>query len=302
MSDYFDRLELELRAATLRGTPRSAGARLRRAPALHLGHVATGLGAAAAAALAVIAIVALGHSHAPTAQRSASPSPYYHVCMPTKRVACLVDDYGVLRRPPAGARPAIPRPIVPSMWFGGEAVHQTHVRLLPQFNRAVRFGAAEMILFVAHSTLGPPNFYLGAFIITDGRPTFLSLSWPFFPAAVNLSARRVTKWALDASPSRWIRGYIATVVPDPVVRVRWAIPAQDGAPARMVFAKVHDNVAIASVPQRADSAIITEYGRDGRVLAIQGHLPFGVHAVKPGAYILRKLPRPRVKRGAGPHR
>jgi hypothetical protein len=295
MTDYFDRLELELRAATLRGTPR----RIRPWPGL--GAVATALGVAAAAAVAVVAIVALGRSQTPATPAATAASPYYKVCLPVKRVACLIDDFGVLRRPSDGARPTVPRRVVASMWFGGEAVHQTHVRLLPQFNRAVRIGATETILFVAHSSLGPPDFYPGAFFITGGRATFIQLSWPFFPAEVTLTPHRVTGWALAPSPGRWINGYLVTVVPDPVVRVRWAIPAQSGAPAYTVHANVHDNVAVASVPQRADSAVMTEYGRGGRVLAIQGHLPFGVHAVKPSAFILRSLPRPRVKRGRGPH-
>jgi hypothetical protein len=118
------------------------------------------------------------------------------------------------------------------MWFGGEAAHQTHIRLLPQFNRAVRIGPGEAILFVAHSTPGPPNFYLGAFLdLPGGKPVSLSEYWPFQPAGPG-PHHTLSKWVLDWSSSRWVRGYEVTFVPDPVVRVRWVFRRTAGPPPR----------------------------------------------------------------------
>jgi hypothetical protein len=272
MTDYFDRLELELRAATLRGAP----ARRRSLPRIG-GGIARTFALAAAAAVVVVAIVALGHSHKPSAAPAATNSPFYRVCFPTKHVACLTDNYGVLSRPSVGARPAVPGRVVPSMWFGGQAVHQTHVRLLPQFNRAVRIGATETILFIAHSSLGPPNYYLGAFFVAGGKATFVQTNWPFLPAPRSTHPPD-TRWVLSWSYTRWIRGYDVTVVPNQVKRVRWTVPARGATPARSVYATVHDNVAVAYVGPRAGSSLMTEYGRGSRVVAVQYQLPNALHA------------------------
>lgn len=291
MTDYFDRLELELRAATLRGAP----PRPRPLPRI-AGGIATALGVAAAAAVALVAIVALGHSYKlATTRTAAAPSPYYHVCMATKNVACLTDMYGVLGRPSSGPRPRVPGRIVPSMWFAGQAVHQTHVRLLAQFNRAVQIGSTKTILFVAHSTLGPPNYNLGAFFSAGaGKPKYVQVNWPFMPAGYvhHEIAPQDVRWALEWSYARRIGGYEVTVVPNQVKRVRWSFPAHGSTPAQSFSAAVEDNVAVAYVGTRAGSSVMTEYGSSGHVVAIQ----YQLMGVKPAKLALHSLTHIRAHR------
>jgi len=292
MSDYFDRVEFELRASALRAAPAPARAR-RRVRIPGLGGIASGIAAAAAVAVAALAIVALGHhqrSTAPTPASAAAKSK--PVCFPVHGPGCLVAQYGVLRRPPVGARPALPGRVVSSMWFADEAARQAHVHLLARFNRAVRIGPTKTILFVAKSSLGPPNYYLGAFLVVGGKAGFLNPDWPFLPQPPK-RGHKSANWLLTWSYSRWIRGYVVTVVPDGVAAVRWKFHAYHGVPAHSVYTRVHDNVAVAAVPDRHNSPVLTEYGPTGRVLAVQYQLPSGLHAERPRTLLLRRpLPLP----------
>jgi hypothetical protein len=54
----------------------------------------------------------------------------------------------------------------------------------------------------------------------------------------------------------------------------------------MVYANVHDNVAVAHVARGANTAVVTEYGRGGRVLATRYQPPIGLHPVKPSVVTL----------------
>ncbi len=97
MSQYFDQLEAELRAAVARGAAQPAPSRLR----VHLrpGDVAAVLAVAVSLAVAVFALALLGHGHRIAKTPATSPTAAH----PVPTLPQLLANFAVLRRPQTAA-------------------------------------------------------------------------------------------------------------------------------------------------------------------------------------------------------
>lgn len=265
MTDYFDRLELELRGAVARTAAGSASQR-RRHP-VSLSGLAFTLAASVALATAVAMIAVLGHaSRQPLiqARRPVTGAPtvmWARPCFSTSSPRCLLAQYAVLRRPQTEAEHQIKVPLDPSIFFAGQALHDVHIQSIPRLTRLVTLGAGRtLVLFVIKASLGPPSYYLGANLSVDGRPHTFAADWPFIPLKLG-PQHTVAKWGIFASRPQWFAGYDVSIVPDPITRIRWTYTR-----SRTVSSRVHDNVAAAPAPAHPAPSV-TAFDKFGRVVA-----------------------------------
>ena len=260
MLDYFDRIESELRRATAHAPVRAPR---RRANALALVAQVVGLVLAAAVALAIVVLA--GHrpyqaATTRTASRPASVSPQPCIAIHTPR--CLLEQYQLVRRPQTAAERAIKLTVPASAYFAGQALHDVRIALIPALTRRVDLGQRDkLIVFVFHSSLGPPDFYLGAKLITPTGSTFLPAQWPFI-------ATGPRSWSLWATRPTTQNSLTVAVLPDRVATVRWAYPR---AGTRTI--RVHNNIALTTIPPNSGDPTITEYGPTGHILAHTPTLP-----------------------------
>lgn len=239
MSDYFDLLEAELRAAVPRAV---TGRSLRRRPIRNL--LPAALGAAVAAAVVALGIALLGHrAHTSQAPEHASTAP-----VPTLRQ--LLDSFATLRRAQTAADRAWQPVNDPS----------SPVREVPQFTRLVRtlHDGTRVFLTVERFVVPQPgqpagSYLLNVQVIHGAGPAAGTSFGPhdhyaIFPFALPIGAHRAQR------PS----GYLWTsLVPDGVAAVRWTFacrgPAARCAHSRPITVSVPvlNNIAVTTMPATA---------------------------------------------------
>ena len=254
MLDYFDRLETELRDATAHAHPPHT----RRTPARLVAPVAS---VVLAAAVALAVVVLAGHRTGPagtSALRSAPSSPQPCIAIGTPR--CLLEQYQLIRRPQTRAERAIRLTVPAAAYFAGQALRDVHITLMPALTRRVELGHRDrLIVFVFHSSIGPPDFYLAAELVTPNGSAFLPAQWPFILAG---SSSAHGNWMLWATRPTSRKGLSVALLPDRVATVRWTY-ARTGT----FTIPVHDNVALAITAPRSGDPTVSEYGPTGRILA-----------------------------------
>lgn len=277
MNDYFDRVELELRAAAARAAsaPPSAARRHR----LTVGGLLSALVAGGAVVLAVAAIVVVGHGRRFGASGAKSSATVWsRPCLAIHDPGCVVAQYAILRRPQTAAERKVRLRVPASVFFAGQTLHDVHIKLVPSLTRIVpidertRAGINELILFVIRSSLGPPNYYLGVLLVHDGKPTYIDPGWPFIPAGG--SPNPFAKWGLVRSYAKWDSGFEVSVVPDHIKSVRWAFPGRTstGSGGGSILTLVQDNVALARISRPSGNPETSEYAADGRAIVSPSHL------------------------------
>lgn len=292
MSDFFDRLELELRGAVT--APGDAVPPPRRSWGAGL---MIGAGSFAAVVVAVLAIALPGHGgHGGAQRRATSPG-----------AACtqkLLAELGVLRRPQTAADRAFTPPSNPggrtssgaSTGNGLTAPASTGTAgtaewtLAPKLTRLARvLGDGEHLYFAVYAPV--------AGSLTDPFGDMVQL-YAVKPAtgAATLDGGVLSAFALRAAyqqPPMIVSGYDFSVVPDGVARVVWTFPRvstpsfrEPGGkviPARVIpastaTATVAGNIAAASVPHFAGfAATATWLAADGHVLGRARFGPSSVH-------------------------
>jgi hypothetical protein len=241
--------EPEVRAVMERvSAPRARGHRGLRLP--RVGTVISSLAAGSAVAIAVLAIVLLGH-RAPTTSAGA-PAGARQL---TARLAVLRRPQATADRisPSSASRLLVPGVLVPSL-----------TRFIDKLN--IRsFGEVEVYLIVTAPTgrgrTSPAwNPKLGdrvGLIMVPTNPAHA------IPAGLGELASQLTPSMI---PRGSVPGFTATIVPDGVAHVRWAITA--GSRRTVLYPTVHDNVAVwraRLLPGQLSEA--TWYGRSGNVVA-----------------------------------
>lgn len=278
MNDYFDRVELELRAAAARAASAPDSAERRR-PALSVGGVFSALVAVGAVVLAVAAIVVVGRGRSLGGRAATSSSTAWsRPCLAIRDPGCVVAQYAILRRPQTAAERNLRLRVPASVFFAGQALHDVHVKLVPSLTRIVPIdertaaGINVLILFVIRSSLGPPNYYLGALLVHNGKSTYINPGWPFIPTGG--VTRPFAKWELARSYATWVSGFEVSVVPDHITNVRWVFPHQSstGTGRGSILASVEDNVALARISRPSGNPAITEYAADGHAIVSPSHL------------------------------
>ena len=260
MPDYFDRVETELRHAALRVPATSR----RRDPFRILGPT---VGVALATGVAVVIVALAGHRVATTVStKHAASRPLPEPCLAIGTPRCLVEQYQVLRRPQTRAEQRIRLRVPASAFFAGQALHDVHITLVPTLTRTVSLGHRErVIVFVIRSSLGGPDFYLGAKLISPIEAGYLAANWPFIPTGSSTS--RMGGWWLFPSRPTAFNGVSLAIVPDRVAVVRWVYPVNRTGVAPVRSIHVHENIVSATVPPHSGEPTVTEYGANGRLIA-----------------------------------
>lgn len=277
MSDYFDRLEIELRAAVPR-VAASTAAPIRNRLRFHLkpGAVMTGVSVALTVTVVALAIALVGHGHkaarppGPTAPRLKAPPATRAV--PTLQQ--LFANFAILRRPQtdtdlsgradlsfdsvARQLPKLTR--LARRLSNGDRVYVSLEQLrTPMLGQAA--GTYSMTLWVVdrHGETGSANY---------GRDVGYTIPPMEFPAPGHQTGRAPV-WT--------------SLVPDGVTRVSWTFACDDSSTPCLdhhpvtVRPSVHDNIASASVPRTGGCigasvpcrppAAVTWYGSGGQVIA-----------------------------------
>jgi hypothetical protein len=286
MTDYFDRLELELRGAVARTTVAPQSRRRRRPISVSGIAMTLAGGAALATAVAMIAVLGHGRRHPLPQARPAVTGALGVVavrpCYSASSPRCLIAQHAVLQRPQTEAERRIRVPLDPSIFFAGQALREVHITAVPRLTRLVRLGAGRtVVLFVVKVSIGPPSYYLGAIVTINGRSHTFAVDWPVIPTRPGLN--HTATWGIFASLPHWFSGYDVSIVPDPVARVRWTYGHPNGAPSRTISAQVLDNVAAAPAPARP-APDVNGFDTYGRVVAglTQPVVPVRLPANAPG--------------------
>jgi hypothetical protein len=276
MSDYFDRLESELRGAVARGA-RGAIPQRRGLPTPTIGRLATSIAAGAAIAIAVVAIAVVGRDRAHENPAAA----------PGARE--LVAELAVLRRPQTGAERAFTPP--PSRFARHGRVSQRPNDIAPSLTRLARTlpdgKQIFLTVFLTSERRGRPATTRAAGVATFVvLPRTRTIVFGNLEGATSLA--RGSQPAPGAAASQPAPGpasaghLILAVVPDGVARVEWLFPRIDLLghvyPARKLTARVEGNVAAAPATPRfggGDNASkATWLASDGRIIKTSSYETF----------------------------
>ena len=223
MSDFFDRLEGELRGAVARSAAPESATRPRPSRRRAGGGLVVALASGAAIAVAVIAIGVTGHGGS-----SGRSSSHESAC--TRK---LFAGLGVLRRPQTAADRAFQPPPLPEaqpiperkglLSSGGAAYAPLRINLVPSLTRLARTlpGGRRVFLVV----YAPPPAGLAAdlgdevwaYLTTPGTRSPVSLGSPLSGAFLS---------SLDKLPPLDYAATFIALVPDGVARVVWTFPRQ----------------------------------------------------------------------------
>lgn len=251
MSDFFDRLEGELRQAVRRGAVgnQARGWRGWRASA---GWAPIAAGAAVVVAV-VIVIAAVGTVHRGGGGLSTIPSG----------ARGLMARFAVLRRPQTAADRAYPTSLLAPLT--GRDLRGLHLTIVPSLIRvAPAPRGVRVVLFVARTTSDRP--------LVGSRITRSALGY-HLEAIAFVSARGRARGALMGGLPSTINGIEVGVVPDGIARVRWTFRRESTAAAGTasqppsVSAKVHENVAAAPALRVGPPTSATWYDARNRVVA-----------------------------------
>jgi hypothetical protein len=255
VSDYFDRLEMELRGAVARaaagasGAPDSAGpdAGPRRRRRFPVAGLATGLAACAAVVVVVLAVALIGHGRGGSG-----------VAAVPAGARALVDELAILRRPQTAADRGAPAlPPRSSGQFTGAVV--------PSLTRMVYTAPGiGVYLMVARAlpTAHGPGQTVGYILLESVSAR--SSNGAGYSGVASVGGDR----ALLPEPTP-IGGRITGIVPDSVARVRWAFSrnpqsGSTGQPVTIV-ARPHENVVNVAL-HRIDAPAVTWYAAGGHVI------------------------------------
>ena len=273
MSDFFDRLEHQLRGAVTRAAEPASTAAVRRRR-IPTGGLGVALASAAGIAVAVVLIVVTGHGRRPA--RVAAPTA--SAC--TRK---LFDGLGVLRRPQTAADRAFtpPRPGTPQSGTSGYAPLQ--LTPVPGLTRlAATLPGGHRLFFVVYA---PPS---GLTVLSgDEVSAYLTGPGGSSPSLVTEIISGAFLSILDdqppiplALPGRSTM-YLG-IVPDRVARVVWTFPRQVvptfTAPGGKVFprrvipggrltAAVRGNVAVSRPTHLGGFPSTTWLAADGRIIS-----------------------------------
>lgn len=269
MTDYFDRLERELRAAVPRVAGSSgavlgprprhgqSGSWLRRMrPRMATFGTAAGVGVALA--VAAVALILLGHGHRPTTAISPPrPQPATGSAAPVQggSLRRLLASYAVLRRPQTAADRA---------WRPPAEASSPVVRRLTRLVR--RFSNGDRLFVTVNRTAGG----FGAWVWVVPRAGQIS-------GAGTPTLRDFQPTPLLNSLPGAVFAWVAALVPDGVSHVRWTFDCRfDRAPcqSRVVSVPAQSSVAVVQEPSTWCSAgacpsvdASVWYGRHGRVVS-----------------------------------
>lgn len=272
MSQYFDQLEAELRAAVARGATQPAPSRLR--VRLRPGDVAAVLAVAVSLAVAVFALALLGHG--PRIAKTPATTPT--AARPVPTLPQLLANVAVLRRPQTAADRSWP----PACKCGSGS------RELPKLTRlaATLSDGDRVFLTVARLRVGGQlNQAAGTYALSvevvdrhgDATGTNFGPNVDYTVFPLSLLPRH---GQASAPAPTWV-----SIIPDGVTHLRWTFACDPALlPTRcadrrrvIVNLPVHNNVAAARVPATGECdphggicrppAVVTWYGAGGQVVA-----------------------------------